>query len=91
MAALIEGVVVGAGAREIAAASVYIVSAPVAMPDIAARTDTHGRFTITVPAPGDYTLGASAPGYATGSATVAVTNDAEPTAVTIALRPSGEP
>jgi hypothetical protein len=33
-------------------ASVYIISAPVSMPDIAQLTDEQGRFTLSAPIPG---------------------------------------
>lgn len=38
-------------------ASVYIVSAPVSMPDIAQLTDGQGRFAMSASVPGTYTLG----------------------------------
>jgi len=38
-------------------ASIYFVSAPVSMPDIAQLTDEEGKFTLSAPVPGRYTLG----------------------------------
>lgn len=57
-------------------ASVYVLSAPVAVPDIAALTDATGAFALTLPAAGTYAIGATAAGFAPASLTVAVT--AEP-------------
>ena len=39
-------------------ASVYIVTAPVAMPDIAQLTAEDGFFVLSLPAPGTYVIGA---------------------------------
>lgn len=39
-------------------AVVYIVSAPMSLPDIGALTDEDGRFSFFAPVPGLYTLGA---------------------------------
>jgi hypothetical protein len=41
-------------------AKVYLVSAPVSMPDIAIRTDDDGRFVLGMPVPGAYRLGVKA-------------------------------
>lgn len=38
-------------------AAVYLVSAPVPMPDIAQLTDEEGRFAFAAPSPGPYTIG----------------------------------
>lgn len=40
-----------------AEAAVYVVSAPMSMPDIAQLTDENGQFTMSVPRLGRYTLG----------------------------------
>jgi protocatechuate 3,4-dioxygenase beta subunit len=54
----IEGQVIDPQGRPIDDAAVYIVASPVSMPDIAQLTDDQGRFTISAPAPGRYTVGA---------------------------------
>lgn len=41
-----------------AEAAVYIVKAPVNMPDLAQLTDEQGQFMVPAPVPGLYTLGA---------------------------------
>jgi hypothetical protein len=56
-ARLIVGTVVGARGAPFAGARVYFVEGPVPLPDIAAVTDSNGRFTLTAPAPGTYTVG----------------------------------
>ena len=56
-ARLIEGTVVDAQGEPVAGARVYFVEGPVPLPDIAGVTDAEGRFTLTAPAPGNYTLG----------------------------------
>ena len=61
--ALITGRVSQSGGQPIAGARVLFASGPVALPDIAALTDGTGRFTMTAPAPGDYTLEVVADGF----------------------------
>jgi hypothetical protein len=56
-ARLIVGTVVGARGEPVAGARIYFVEGPVPLPDIAAVTDSEGRFTLTAPAPGTYTVG----------------------------------
>jgi protocatechuate 3,4-dioxygenase beta subunit len=56
-ARLIVGTVVDARGEPVAGATVYFVEGPVPLPDIAAVTDAEGRFTLTAPAPGPYTVG----------------------------------
>ncbi|WP_199896442.1 carboxypeptidase-like regulatory domain-containing protein [Streptomyces niger] len=71
-AALLNGVVRNASGAPVADARVFFTESPQPLPDIAVLTDGAGRFTLTVPAPGDYTLachaelpeGASASGEA---------------------------
>lgn len=53
---MIAGVVRDERGQPVAGARVYVVDAPVAVPDIAALTDASGRFAIGVPAPGRYTV-----------------------------------
>ena len=54
---IIQGQVVDPEGHPVAEAAVYFVSAPVAMPDIAQLTDSDGKFTAHVGAPGQYTVG----------------------------------
>ena len=53
----IQGRVVDPQGRPVAEATVYIISAPANMPDIAQLTDEQGKFTISAPVPGRYTVG----------------------------------
>ena len=69
-AATISGRVVDAAGRPVAGATVYTVSAPVPMPDIAALTDGDGRFSVAAPVPGRYEIGCRS--GAQGSATAGV-------------------
>ena len=54
---IINGQVLDPHHRPEVEASVYIISAPISMPDIAQLTDEQGRFTLSAPVPGRYTLG----------------------------------
>ena len=54
------------------AVRVSFVAGPAALPDIAALTDNRGRFTLSAPAPGDYTIQCVADGYAPQSLRVSV-------------------
>jgi Carboxypeptidase regulatory-like domain len=54
---LIVGTVVDARGEPVAGARVYFIEGPVPLPDIAAVTDSEGRFTLTAPAAGTYTVG----------------------------------
>jgi uncharacterized GH25 family protein len=53
----IRGQVVDPSGQPVAEASVYIVAAPVNMPDIAQLTDNHGQFVVSAPVAGLYTIG----------------------------------
>jgi uncharacterized GH25 family protein len=53
----IRGNVIDPHGRPVAEATVYIVSAPVNMPDVAQLTDDHGQFIISAPVAGRYTVG----------------------------------
>jgi carboxypeptidase family protein len=53
---IIAGAVSDPSGRPVAGASVLIASAPAPVPDIAGLTGDDGRFSITVPVPGDYRL-----------------------------------
>jgi len=55
--AIIRGTVTNANGAPVAGAAVYVVSAPVSMPDIAQLTGADGRFALGAPAPGLYRIG----------------------------------
>lgn len=61
--ALITVRVVGNGGQPVEGARVMFVNAPGAVPDIAALTDGAGRFTLSAPWAGAYTLEIAADGY----------------------------
>ena len=50
--------------RPLGGARVYVVSAPVSMPDIAQLTDAQGGFALAAPAAGTYRIGIAAENYA---------------------------
>ena len=52
----IQGVVTDPSGQPVPGAVVMLAAAPVPVPDIAALTDTEGRFSIAVPASGPYRL-----------------------------------
>ncbi len=54
---LVQGQVLDSLGTPQVVSSVFIVSAPQSMPDIAQLTDEQGRFTLTVPVPGHYVIG----------------------------------
>lgn len=83
---LIIGVVLDARDRPVADASVYLISGPTALPDIAALTGARGEFRFAVPVPGRYEVGASAEGFSTARASLNVS--ARETQVRIVLKPS---
>lgn len=53
----IHGRVVDASGEPVAGAVVYVISAPVNVPDIAAITDANGSFSIGAPVAGHYRFG----------------------------------
>jgi hypothetical protein len=58
--AVIAGVVVDAEGNPVEEARVYFVEGPVPLPDIAALTDSSGRFALSAPVSGTYQLGVAA-------------------------------
>ncbi len=60
------------GGRAVADARVFIVDGPGSFSDIAALTDSHGRFSLTAPQAGSYTVTCVAEGFAPASLTVEV-------------------
>lgn len=82
---LISGVVRDEHGAPVGGARVYVVDAPVAVPDIAAVTDQEGCFTLSVPVDGRYTIEANADRGGPAQATI----DARPEAPDVELRFSG--
>ena len=81
--ALVTGRVVGRDGQAVAGAAIYVVAAPVALPDIAQLTGPDGSFDVFAPVPGSYTIGASGAG-GKGEATVAVLGgDPEPVEIVL--------
>ena len=70
---LISGVVQDVNGNPVANARVYFASGPGALPDIAALTDGAGKFTLTAPQPGQYTIECAADGWETKRVAVTVT------------------
>ena len=60
----IAGVVVDAEGNPVEEARVHFVEGPVPLPDIAALTDSGGRFVLSAPTPGTYRLGVASEGPA---------------------------
>jgi hypothetical protein len=69
---IISGLVQDPSGRPVALARVYVVSAPVALPDLAMLTGADGTFRLAAPAEGRYQIGVSADGCAPASATAVV-------------------
>ena len=69
---IVAGVVTDQNGKPVPAARVSFAAGPVALPDIAALTDSRGAFTLSAPASGDYTIQCAADGYAPGSHRVVV-------------------
>jgi hypothetical protein len=60
---LIQGTVLTDQGKPIAGASVFISRSPVSVPDIAQLSNAQGKFSLTVPAIGDYTIQIAAAGF----------------------------
>ena len=60
----IAGVVVDEEGNPVEEARVYFVEGPVPLPDIAALTDSSGRFALSAPTSGTYQLGIASEGPA---------------------------
>ncbi|PSJ24249.1 hypothetical protein B7P34_34430 [Streptosporangium nondiastaticum] len=76
-AGVIRGTVRDAAGAPVAGARVAFADGPVPLPDVAAVTDGEGRFALTAPAAGTYTLACRADG---GTATTRVRVAAGPAA-----------
>ena len=68
----LSGTVLDAAGKPVAQASVYLVRAPGAVPDVALLTGTDGRFALGVARPGAYEVACSTDALGSVSATVEV-------------------
>ncbi len=84
---IISGVVRDEHSNPVPGASVYVVDAPAALPDIALLTDGDGRFALSAPVAGRYTIEANAGIGTPARGTVEVGDGA----IEIELRFSGPP
>lgn len=71
----VSGVVLDADGEPVPDARVYFTSAPGPIQDVAAVTQPDGRFVLTTPLEGSYTLEATVDGIAVARTTVAVAAD----------------
>jgi hypothetical protein len=83
---VISGIVRGPEGQPLSEARVYFTRGPVPLPDIAALTDSAGKFSLSVPSVGTYTIGCTVEGFAPTTETVTVT-DKEEIRLEIQLRP----
>ena len=74
--ALIRGTVAKADGSAASGASVYLVSSPGSMPDVAQLTDDGGQFVMSAPRPGRYVIAVRSPDGARGQVEVAVASEA---------------
>ena len=82
---LVSGTVRDPQRRPVSLARVYFTGGPSPLPDVAALTDAAGRFSLSAPAPGTYTVGCAADGFAPASATVDVAGNRQ---IDLELRPA---
>jgi Carboxypeptidase regulatory-like domain len=73
---VIRGRVLDDQRRPLRGARVYVVRAPVSMPDIAQLTDEQGGFTLAAPVAGTYRIGIAAEKYAAQERDVKVAAEA---------------
>lgn len=69
---IITGKVQTVDGQSVVEARVYFISSPVALPDIAALTDTSGEFSLSVPVAGTYQIGCTADGLVSTTVSVSV-------------------
>jgi hypothetical protein len=74
---VISGTVHDTERQPVTRARVYFTEGPTPLPDTAALTDDAGRFSLSVPAPGTYTVECTADGYAAAAKTLEVTGSQE--------------
>lgn len=82
----VHGSVTDAHGSPLAGASVYVISAPMSMPDIALLTDAQGQFTLTAPVAGHYTIGVRA-GNGTSAQTDFDAQDEKEISIKLQLKP----
>ncbi len=70
--AVVKGRLADESDRPVPSGTVYFISGPVALPDIAQLSGTDGEFVLSVPVPGRYRIGARAPGFTPQEADVDV-------------------
>jgi protocatechuate 3,4-dioxygenase beta subunit len=75
---VISGTVRNDAGRPVENARVYLVSGPASFPDIAALTDPDGRFSLSTPTPGQYSIACEADA-GSGLVTVTVADGQETT------------
>ena len=73
--AVLKGRLVDESGRPVPSGTVYFISGPVALPDVAQLAGTDGAFVLSVPVPGRYRIGARAPGFTPGEADAGVSGD----------------
>jgi Carboxypeptidase regulatory-like domain len=71
-AGVVRGTVHDAAGNPVAGASVFFTSGPAPLQDIAALTDSEGRFALSAPVPGTYQLEAHGAESGSGKASVTV-------------------
>jgi hypothetical protein len=86
--AIVRGKVIDPNGGPVREASVYFVSSPVNMPDIAQLTDDQGQFTLSLSADGQYVIGVSSDEWGTAQSPVEIRGDA-PVDVEIRLQGGG--
>lgn len=69
---LIRGRVVDRAGTPVSGAAIYVIAAPVSLPDVAQLSGEDGRFTLSVPAAGTYVVGARADPAGSGQTTLIV-------------------
>jgi len=82
---IVRGKVIGPNGEPVREASIYFVSAPVNMPDVAQLTDDQGQFTLSLSAKGQYVLGVSSDEWETTQTPIEIHGD-EPLDVDIHMR-----
>ena len=79
---IVRGKVIDPNGEPVREASIYFVSAPVNMPDVAQLTDEQGQFTLSLSAKGQYVLGVSADEWQTTQTPIDIHGD-EPLEINI--------
>ncbi|HEX8526059.1 carboxypeptidase-like regulatory domain-containing protein [Allosphingosinicella sp.] len=80
----VTGRVTGPDGGPVAGAVIFVVAAPVPLPDIARLTGTDGSFDVDVPARGTYVIGANGPDGGRSDVEVEV-GSSDPPPIEIAL------